>query len=190
MNSAGKSSFNIDPVIPYSGQNYGPDVNGHLWWSDPSGNILSLFRQDGGFPQSSWPAGYPDVGLYYTYFQGSQDGAYSAVVPNGDYNLHLGFAADSGDTGLANIVESIDTQGVTVLSTTTLQGIIGTNYYTPRAATIPVTVTNNQFYFAVRQAVQGDSVLINNWSLILSTGTSASQRIKGPIKFNNSIKMK
>lgn len=165
VNTGGQSTFITDPVIPYTASgDYGPDLTGNIWWSDPVGSLPPWYSLDeNGFPQASWPAGYPDVGLYYTDRHGASDGAFGAYVPNGTYVFHVGFGLN---TSLSSVVQSLDSQNVVLASTTAMRGITGTTAYTPGTASFLVQVSNNQFYFAIRQVIQGDFTLLNNWSLI------------------------
>lgn len=165
MNTGGKALHIISPVIPYdSAGNYGADANGRFWPSDPIGMIPSNSIQDGSFPQGSWP-GTTDVGLYYTYYNASNDMGFAVMAPNGNYNLQIGFAADSNNADITKQLQSIDTQGTTVMSTGTFKSLIGTTYYNPVTTTIPVIVSNNQFYFALRDVTASSGTIINNWSL-------------------------
>lgn len=169
VNVGGPSAFKTSPVIPYDASgNYGPDGSGNMWWSDPTGVAAPWTKIDGGFPQSSWPS-TGDPGLYYTYAVGNQDGAFSAMVPNGTYTLTLGFGVDPSNTGISSLQESVDSQGSTIFSTTTMHTVIGTTNYNPSTASTTVTVTNNQFYFAIRDIDPSNKeTIINNWSLVFN----------------------
>lgn len=165
INVGGQTAFNVSPIIPYVNGNYGPDVHGNFWWSDPIG-LPPWNEVDGGFPQSSWPAGYPDIGLFYTLKAGHQDGSYSAMVPNGTYTLTIGFGIDSGDGVPSQYKMSIDSQGQTLFGPAQMDTVIpGGATYTPGTVSFTVQVSNNQFYFALRQIQQSKFTLINNWSL-------------------------
>lgn len=165
MNVGGKSAFITSPVIPYDAAgNYGPDVNGNYWWSDPVGSVPSWYgKNDIGFPQSSWP-GSADVGLFYTQFRGTSDQPYSAIVPNGNYTLSLGFGETVGLV-VTNSSVTIDSQGIIFSSNTKTVSAA----FTPNTISTPVQVTNNNFYFAIREILSTQYTFLNKWSLIFNS---------------------
>lgn len=166
INVGGKSAFNSNPVIPYDGQgNYGPDADNHMWWSDPIGNAPPWSKTDGGFSQAAWGSPRHDIGLFYTFKGGNQDGAYSAMVPNGFYLLNLGFGLDSSNGTPSQYVQSIDSQGQTLFPAAALSSFMPDTSYTPGTLTYIVQVVNNQFYFAIREINVNNFVVLNNWSL-------------------------
>jgi hypothetical protein len=189
INAGGKSAAN-NPTPPYDAAgNYGPDATGKYWWSDPTGSGLPWYgRIDGYYPQTSWPSS-TDVGLYYTYDYDSQDGAYEAMVPNGAYNLTMGFGSDSNNVSQASISGTIDSQGSQIVSSTTLKSVTGATSYTPTSITIPITVVNNQFYFAIRWLAAGATTLINKWILtptgvpVINSPLTASGQVNVPFSY-------
>ncbi len=162
INGGGLSAAN-SPVLPTDGfGNYGPDALGKYWWTDPIGQNLPWTKQDMTYPQSSWPS-TPDVGLVYTArTTGGSDGISSAMVPNGNYLLTMGFGADNSSFGVATSSSAIDTQGATVFA---LASLVQTAYV-PVVRSYPVTVTNNQFYFGIRHVVSNQQQELNYWSLL------------------------
>lgn len=184
------------PTPPYtSNGDFGPDSNGKYWWNDPVGNGLPWDgKEDGSFPQSSWPSTttLSNVGLFYSYWQDGEDGAYAVMVPNGNYNLTLGFGVNPSNTGITGLKESVDTQGTTIISTGTFLSVLGTNYYTPVTTVVPVSVTNNQFYFSMRDVTAGFGTILNMWSLLPSSGTfnASLKGFRGGAKFKGHAKFK
>lgn len=161
MRAGPNSAANSPPPSYDAFGNYGPDANGKYWWDDPVGSQLPWYSRDDNYsPQSSWPS-TPDIGLFYTAMHGNSDGVYGMMVPNGAYTLSLGFGASPGNFNVANSSVSIDSQGGTLLSTAS---VLQSNYV-PVTLTYPVTVTNNQFYFAIRQVVSTMFTTISKWSL-------------------------
>lgn len=162
----GKSASNAPP---YNSQgDYGPDANGNFWWNEPIGSAVSWNKIDGFFPSSSWGSS-TDVGLWYTYRAGINDGAYAYMVPNGYYILTLGFGVDSGNGNITQFVQSLDSQGSTLATSTALSSVMGTVNYTPKSASYVVQVVDNTFYFALRMLTQGNFTLLNEWSLVPTT---------------------
>lgn len=190
MNIGGKAAFISSPVIPYDAAgNYGPDANGNYWWSDPIGNVTRLYsKDDDSFPQASWPA-TTDVGLFYTKRHGNSDAAWAAMVPNGNYTLNLGFATTSANGPPVSLSSAtIDSQGVILLSTASLTQAT----FTPTTKSYTVNVSNNQFYFAIRQVVSSQFPFLNNWSLtplppVLPPGPS--ETIRGKVTLNGIMRL-
>lgn len=183
FNAGGKS---LASGIPYDTLgNYGPDVNGNYWWSDPIGSGIPFVRTDGYYPQLFWGSS-SDVGLYFTYRSGGTDGSYAMMVPNGYYILTLGFGIDTPDGSITNVVQSLDSQSSTLASSTTLTNVMGSIDYTPTSASYVVFVPNNQFYFSLRHLYQNQAQLINKWSLIPTTAPVFS-RIEGGSKFQGNL---
>src|SRR4029077_11594831 len=95
------------------------DAAGKWWWDDPIGNDPIWYsRDDNYFPQASW-GGATDVNLFYTAAHGASDAAFSMMVPNGNYTLSLGFGT-SDSNQVSHSSASIDSQGIVLLSTTSL----------------------------------------------------------------------
>lgn len=165
FNIGGKSNAN-SPAPPYDvNGNYGPDTDGNYWWSDPVGTLPQWYASnDMSFPQASWK-NTTDVGLFYTGRHGNCDAAWSAMVPNGNYTLTLGFGLDNSNGNVTTSSAAIDSQGIVLVSTTAPKSLLQ-NTFTPSIKTFPITVTNNQFYFAMRQVISTQLPLLNKWSLI------------------------
>lgn len=162
----GPSRFISSPVIPYDAAgNYGPDAHGSYWWADPPGTVERWYtNNDFGFPQSSWPVDAEEVGLFYTERHGNSDGAWSAIVPNGLYTLTIGVASQGS---VAAVDYSIDTQSSLVVSSASVSSFVPFSgaSYTPGRLYIPVVVTDNHFYFAIRVRQDSSLALLNMWSL-------------------------
>lgn len=186
IDAGGESASNLPPYD--AAGDYGPDVNGNFWWNEPPGSAVPFNKQDGFFPTTSW-ASVPDVGLWYTYRIGINDGAYAYMVPNGYYYLTVGFGIDSGNGNITQILQSLDTQGATVASASALTAVMGTVNYTPTSYTTLLHVTDNTFYFALRMLTQNFHPLVSNWSLIPTTapGVTGSQ---GSIKMKGGLTIK
>lgn len=175
INAGGKSLANA-PTPPYDANgNYGPDVNGKMWSSDPVGNQPPFYAKDDNFnPQSSWISSTTtsDIALWYTDSHANEDGAYSMMVPNGRYLLNIGFG--SSDSNLvANSSATIDTQSLVIVTTATA---IIPAIYTPYSFSRVVWVTNNQFYWALREIYSTAFTIINKWSLTPLSTTSVIVR--------------
>lgn len=186
INAGGKSAANNPSPLYDTAGNYGPDVNGKYWWSDPVGSIPLFYSRDEMFyPQTSWPSTTTlvDIALFYTGRHGSSDGAYAAMVPNNSYLLTLGFGSNGTESSVVNSSASIDSQGTVLLS---IQGLVQTAYV-PKVLIYPVTVSNNQFYFALRQNIATQFPLINYWSLV---PVPFSQKIQGNLKYQGGLKFK
>ena len=188
FNVGGMSSDPTAPVPPYDAQgNYGPDAGGKYWWSDTAGNIPPWYsKQDGYYPPTSWPSS-TDIGLFYTRRNDTSDGAYSAMVPNGNYTLTLGFGTDDSG-GFQNSSGTIDSQGIVLLNYQSLLHAA----YTPNTLSYPITVTNNQFYFAIRQVDPTQGVMLNKWSLLLASNLPNPPGcvIKGNVKIKGVVSIK
>lgn len=176
--NAGGFSNNITTPAYDTANDYGPDANRKVWATDPTGiGFMNSGKQDGSFSSTLWVSSRtdPDIGLYYNQWLGIADGAYSALVPNGNYTLLMGFAAgDPGNNTMANFNQSIDTQGSTVISTGAARSIMGTTNYVSTSTSVPVQVTNNQFYFAMREVDYSSHTLINKWSLTFNSALPAT----------------
>lgn len=159
----GKASSISSPVIPYVGPNYGPDFTGHLWAGDATGLIPPWYAlDDNSSPQASWiVVGSTDVGLSYTDRHGASDGGWGAMVPNGNYTLTLRFATNDAN-GIALSSVTIDSQNLVILSTATK---VMTTPYLTSVKTFPIQVTNNQFYFAIRQVYVSNFPQLTAWML-------------------------
>ena len=83
----------------------------------------------------------------------------------------MGFGGVNSDVGMANVYQSLDSQGSVLASSTVLKGIIGSTQYVPSTATYTVSVTNNQFYAALRNLGPTQANLVNWMSLIGPIGT-------------------
>lgn len=167
--NAGGFSNNITTPAYDTANDYGPDAHNNVWATDPPGiGYLNSTKQDSSFATSLWISSRTDqdIGLFYNQWVGIGDGAYSAMVPNGSYSLLMGFAAgDPGNNSMAGLNQSIDTQGTTVFSTGTFRTLSGITNYVSVATTVPVTVSDNHFYFALREVDYSSHTLINKWSL-------------------------
>jgi hypothetical protein len=195
--NAGGFSNNITTVAYDSANDYGPDRQGKVWATDPTGiGFMNSIKQDSSFSPSLWVSSNtdPDIGLFYNQWPGIADGAYSAIVPNGNYSLLMGFACgDPGNNSMPSFNQSIDTQGSTIISTAAARSIMENTNYVSVSTTVPITVTNNQFYFAMREVDYSSHTLINKWSLTLNSlilPPSPSQNICGGIKMNGGINLK
>lgn len=153
-----------NPVIPYDASgDYGPDVNGNYWWRQ-IGFPFWYYNQDNSYPQSSWPNGYPDVGLYYTSTSAGagSDGGFGVMVPNGPYQIKLLFG--SGSISMGSYVFGVDSQGSLLYNNQDVCTVIGTCAgFTPGTLQFNVEVTNNQLYFAERELTAGS--LLNAFSI-------------------------
>ena len=140
------------PVIPYDSQdNYGPDVNGNYWSANMPGSFMNWYaRDDGSYPQVDWRVPQPsDIGLHYSGMHGTSDGFFGSYAPNGTYLLKLLFGSE--DTNLsANSVMQIESQNQILMSSSSFVTFIGTSAYTAKTSTHSVTVSDNNFYFALR----------------------------------------
>lgn len=181
-----KAGTITSPVIPYDAlSNYGLDVGGNYWAMTPVGNVPAWYAlDDQSYPQASWPPGTLDVGLYYTDRHGSSDQAWAAMVPNGTYTLNLKFGANSGNVGVQSSSVTIDSQGTVVMTTATVP-IPGFASYTPSDKFFTIPVTNNQFYFAIRQVYNSNFTLLSAWSL---TPAVSAIQIQGTVNFRGSLK--
>jgi hypothetical protein len=181
MTIGGKAGSISSPVIPYDSlDNYGPDTNGKFWAQTPIGTVPGWYaKDDNSAPQASWPV-TSDVGLYYTQRHATSDAAWSAIVPNGNYTLTL----KMGNSDANQIVHSsvtIDSQGSTILSTATAI-IAGNATYTPTDHTASIQVTNNSFYFAIREVFNSNFPFLSAWSLVYNSGLSRPLRGTGSMK--------
>jgi hypothetical protein len=164
MHLGPKAGTITNPVIPYdAGGDYGPDVNGNYWWRE-LGFPFWYYNMDASYPQSSWPKGYPDVGLYYTATSAGSgsDGGFGVMLPNGNYAVKLLFA--NGPISMGQIVFDIDSQGALVYTNKDLCSIVGTCAgFKPGSLMFGASVTNNQLYFAIRELTGG--VQLNGFSI-------------------------
>lgn len=193
MDVGGRATLAItSPVIPYDAAgNYGPDATGKFWAADPIGNMPAWYAfEDGSYPQPSWPA-TTDVGLYYTNYHGASDTAWSAMVPNGNYTLTLKYAAIDANL-VKNSSHTVDSQGTTILTTSTVI-VPAFAAYTPADHSYSVSVTNNTFYFALRQVYNGFFPFISAWKLNFDSASSpatVTTRFKGSLQFKGNVRVK
>jgi hypothetical protein len=173
MHLGPKSGAN-NPAVPYDlAGDYGPDANGNYWWRQ-LGIPFWYYLSDDDYPQSSWPAGFADIGLYYTHSNGASDGGFGVMVPNGTYTIKLLFAdgEQAGTFPLGKFVFNIDSQGAPLFTSEDMCSIVGSCHsFQPGNLTFPVRVTNNQLYFALRQL--SSFVTLNAFSITPSTSSSA-----------------
>lgn len=162
----GGPKTNANPYVPpiSSVGTYGPDAGGYYWFNDPIGTLPNFYaRTDVYFPESSWPSSttVSSIGLFYAHNFGQGDKAWSAMVPNGSYLLTMGFGVDNNATAVFNSTNTLDSQGVVFASSVNLINA----QYTPNIITTTVTVTNNQFYWAIRGNNENSFSSISMWSL-------------------------
>lgn len=188
IDAGGKAGTITSPVIPYDSlDNYGPDSGGKYWAADPPGNIPPWYaHDDNSYPQPSWP-GTTDVGLWYTDVHATSDGAYAAMVPNGNYTLKMLFA---WNTDPSIFLQSIDSQGSIIVSSAAFASAIGSTPYATTSISRSVQVTNNQFYFALRYSDTSKFSLINAWSLIYDSAISSPGTFSGNCQFNGKTTIK
>lgn len=180
-----KSGAN-SPAPTYDAAGDLQDAAGKWWWDDPIGNNMVFYSRDDDYsPQSSWGSA-TDVNLFYTAAHGTSDGVFSMMVPNGNYTLSMGFASDGNNNSVTASSASIDSQGIILLSTTSLVH----QSYNPNTLSYPIQVTNNQFYWALREVSSTQFPLISKWSLIFNSplaGTSQSQSWQGGILMKGGV---
>ena len=145
-----KAGTITSPVIPYDSQNnYGPDGSGDYWAANMPGSLMNWYsRDDGSYPQTDWRQPQPsDIGLHYSGMHGTSDGFFGAYAPNGTYLLSLRFGYDGAQS---NFVQQIESQNEILMSSSSFVTFIGTSAYTAKTSTHSITVTDNNFYFALR----------------------------------------
>jgi hypothetical protein len=143
---------NVSPVIPYDSLgNYGPDTNGNYWTANMPGSNMNWYaRDDSSYPQSDWRTPVAtDIGLHYSGMHGTSDGFFGAIVPNGDYTLKLRFGTEDTNTA-ANTVMQIESQNQILQSSAAFVTAQSSSAYVSRVSTFAVTVSDNNFYFALR----------------------------------------
>jgi hypothetical protein len=187
MNVGGLSASNPQP--PHSGTAFGPDINGNFWWQG-EGSAPGYGRADEWYPLTNWPS-VNDIALYYTRDYNTSDTIYKFSVPNGDYNLHLMFAIGGGIGTFprGQWKMNIDTQGVTVRTGFDVCDLVASCQQSiPGAIDIPVTVTNNRLYFALRHLADGITtsyVTLNAFSVLpvhFSRAISGTATLSGGTK--------
>lgn len=136
--------------VPHSGLDYGPDANGNFWWHD-QGASMDYGRSDDWYPESNWGT---VSSLFWNRAYAFRDLVYHYTVPNGDYliTLYFSVAASGGSFPRGTYTMNIDTQGSTVQTDFDVCDVTtNCGAYQPGGLTIPVTVTNGNLYFALRQ---------------------------------------
>lgn len=157
----GPATSGLDTIPPFTTRGDYVDSSTRTWFMDPVGSLPNFYQRSTQ-GSTSWPD--PDKSLFNSMDYGSGDKAWSAMVPNGNYILRLGFGSNnSGD--VAASTNCIDTQGtifassISLVSGTIVANIISTG----------VIVSNNQFYWSLRGNQQNSHNFISFWSLLPSS---------------------
>jgi hypothetical protein len=180
--------------------NYGPDANGNIWYTG-NGAIWRLAGNTVCYSPFGWPP-LTDVGLYQTCWFGD-DLRFKYIVPNGTYNVTYNFAFGGAySTGV--ITFGMDVNGVIYNGPGTVPGgsavggawdLLGYSplqidlctllptclEFTPVSITIPVTVTDNTLYAALRTANTGVPVMSNLSVIPTSRGGSVIVTVGGNV---------
>lgn len=154
----GPATSSFDTVPPFLANGDYVDASTRTWFMDPIGNLPNFYQRSTQ-GSSAWPL--PDRQLYNSYSYGSGDKAWSAMVPNGTYQLKLNFGTND-PVSVAASTNSIDTQGVIFASSVSLVSTV----FVPKIITTTVTVTSNQFYWALRGNESSSHNFISFWSLL------------------------
>lgn len=154
----GAATSGADTIPPYDTIGNFTDTSGNVWFMDPIGNFPNFYSRDTQ-GSGSWPNQ-----MYNNFDYGSGDKAWGMMVPNGNYLLTANFGTADPASITASTV-SLDTQGVLFLTSASLV----TALLTPHVVTSSVTVTNNQFYWAIRGIQENSHDFISYWSLVPSS---------------------
>lgn len=142
------------------------DASGNKWFKEPVGQIPNFHTRDSqGNPGSppDWIGSATDYPLCYGFSLGSGDKVWSAMVPNGMYQVKMMFGMSAGNSAYVGVSSnSIESQGVMITSTQSLV----TATFQPNVVISTVAVSDNRLHVAIRGNIYGHNSFISGLSMM------------------------